>query len=91
VRLQPQKAAIIQGPFEGGERSAVSASVDAPEAKGLEATVTVDLARQQVTFIANGVELQARLKSPLRSITHLGYLMDSALIDVAPVEIERRD
>jgi hypothetical protein len=88
VRLQPQTAAIIQGELTGVGK-AVSAKVDAPEEKGLEAVVTVDLTAQEVTFVANGVTLKAKLKSPLRAITHVGYVMDSALIDVMPVKIER--
>ena len=91
VRLQPQRASIVQGPFDGGERTAVSAKVDAPDPKGLEAIVTVDLAAQTVTYTANGVKIEAKLKTPLRSITHVGYVMESALVDVAPIEIERKD
>lgn len=88
VRLQPQRAAIIQGPFLRGGKS-VSAAVDAPETKGLEAVVTVDLRSQTVTFVANGVTIEAPIHKPLAAITHVGYVMDSALIDVAPVEIVR--
>ncbi len=91
VRLRPQTAAIVQGPFAGGEKKAVRAKVSAPEKKGLEAVVTVDLAARKVTYVANGVKLDAKLKSPLRKITHVGYLMDSAVIDVAPITIERND
>jgi len=89
VRLQTQSAAIVQGPFKGAEKSGKSAKVDAPEDQGLEAIVTVDLAAQKVTFVANGVKLEAPLKSPLPAITHLGYVIDSAMIDVAPIEVER--
>ncbi len=89
VRLQPQQASIIQGPLLDEGRAAVSAGVDAPETKGLEVVVTVDLAAHKVSCVANGVKLEAKLKSPLPTITHLGYVMDSALIDVAGIEIER--
>jgi len=89
VRLQTQSASIVQGPFKGAEKSGKSAKVDAPENKGLEAVVTVDLAAQKVTYVANGVKLEAPLKSPLPAITHLGYVIDSAMIDVAPIEVER--
>jgi hypothetical protein len=51
--------------------------------------VTVDLAAQKVTFLANGMKLETPLKSPLSAITHLGYVIDSAMIDVAPIEVER--
>ena len=86
VRLQPQVASIVQGPFMGEERKGVSAKVDAPEKKGLEAVVTVDLAAQKITFVANGVTIEAKIRTPLKTITHVGYVMDSALIDVTPVE-----
>jgi hypothetical protein len=85
VRLKTQAAAVIQGPFGGNGQTA---KVDAPDDKGLEATVTVDLAAQTVTYIANGVKLEAPLKSPLSAITYLGYVIDSAMIDVSPIEIE---
>jgi hypothetical protein len=91
VRLQPQKASIIQGPIQGDEEASVSAGVDAPDATGLEAVVTVDLSAQKITYVANGVKLEAELQSPLRAITHLGYVMEGALIDVTSIEIEPND
>jgi len=88
VLLQPQKASIMQGPFKGPGKRVVSAPVEAPDKTGLEAVVTVDLGAQTVTYLANGVKLEARLETPLRSITHVGYIIDSALIDVTPITIE---
>lgn len=35
------------------------------------------------------MKLEAPLKSPLPAITHLGYVIGSAMIDVAPIEVER--
>jgi len=87
VRLQPQTASLIQGPLTGGGKSK-GGKVDAPEKKGLEAVVTVDLAAQKVTFVANGVTLDMQITTPLESITHVGYVMDSALIDVAAIQVE---
>ena len=89
VRLQPQSASIVQGTSKEKKQRTVSAKVDAPDAKGLDAIVTVDLTSQEITYVANGVKLEAKLVSPLDAITHVGYVMDSALIDVAPIEIER--
>jgi hypothetical protein len=63
--------------------------VDAPDDKGLEAVVTVDLDARKVTYIANGVKLESPLQSPLSAITHVGYVLDSALIDATPIEIQR--
>jgi len=50
--------------------------------------VTVDLAAQKITFVANGVTIEAKIRTPLEAITYVGYFMESALIDVAPVEIK---
>jgi hypothetical protein len=66
----------------------IAAKVAVVEAEGVNAIVTVDLAEQMVIYVANGVELKAKLAAPLRSITHIGFVMDSALIDVADVQIE---
>jgi len=88
VRLQNQTASIIQGPLKGGK--AVSAKLDAPEAKGADVEVTVDLGAQTVRFIANGVTLEAAIEPPLQQIAYIGYVMDGALIDVAPVQVETR-
>lgn len=63
--------------------------MDAPPEKGLDVVITVDLAVQTVTFVANGVELKAKLESPLSKITHVGYMLQGALIDVSPIQIER--
>ncbi len=89
VLLQPQKASIVQGPYKGPRKGTATAQIDAPDKKGLEAVVTVDLDARTVTYLANGVKLEAELKTPLRSITHVGYLIDSALVDVAPIKIKQ--
>jgi hypothetical protein len=88
VRLQPQTAAIIQGPFMG-ENESKTAKVEAPEKKGMEAIVTVALDAQKVTMVANGVTIEAQIDPPLKSITYVGYVQESALIDVAPIVIEK--
>lgn len=89
VRLQTQTAAIIQGPFKGGGQAAKSVKVEASEDQGLELVVTVDLTAQKITYLANGVKLEAPLKSPLREITYVGYVVDSAMMDATPIAIER--
>jgi outer membrane protein assembly factor BamB len=89
VRLQTQVLSIVQGPLLGGGKAG-SSKVEAPEAKGLDAQVTVDLTAQTVRVVGNGVTLEAPMAAPLKAITVVGYVMDSALIDVAPVGIEAR-
>ncbi len=89
ARLQTQQTLLIQGPLlDGGTTK--SAPLDAPEARGAEIVVKVDLKAQKVTYTANGVTLEVELARPLKSITHVGYAMESALIDVAPIDIQRQ-
>ena len=89
VRLQAQTAAIVQGPLKGGKSTTQSSKLDASGSQGVEAVVTVDLAAQRVTFMANGAKLESPLQRSLSAITHLGYAVDSAMIDVAPIEVQR--
>jgi outer membrane protein assembly factor BamB len=85
VRLRNQRAAIVQGPLLTGKSK--GADVRAPDEKGLAISVTVDIKAGKVTYTANGVTIEARMDRPLKSITHVGYAMDSACIDVAPITI----
>jgi hypothetical protein len=87
--LQPKRASIVQGSLQEDEQERVSAKMDTLGAAGLEVTVTVDLSEQTVTYKANSVTLEAKLQSPLSAITHVGYVVQGALIDVAPIEIKR--
>ncbi len=89
VRLQPQSATIIQGPLMDPQPRPVTAKVEVVESEGVEAVVTVDLVEQSVVYVANGVELKAKLAVPLRSIHYVGFAMDSALIDLADIQIEK--
>lgn len=89
VRLKTGQASIIQGPLEDDAKPSATAKIIASDDGGLDAVVSVDLAAQTVTYVANGQMLKAALAKPLRSITHVGYAVNSALIDVAPVHIEQ--
>ena len=85
VRLKTQSASIVQGPLKN-ERSK-GGKIVAPENKAVEMEVRVDLKAQKIVFTANGVSLEAEIQRPLKSITHVGYVLDSAVADFAPVEI----
>jgi outer membrane protein assembly factor BamB len=85
VRLRAKNASIIQGPLLKGESKSIK--IDAPDDKGLEIIVKVDLITRKIVFTTNGVTIEARLQQPLKSITHVGYVMDSALIEFAPIEV----
>jgi hypothetical protein len=85
VRLRAQNASIIQGPLLKGK--AKSVKINVPDDKGLEIVVRVDLKNQKMVYTADGVTVEVGIQRPLKSITHVGYVIDSALIDFAPVEI----
>jgi len=53
--------------------------------------VTVDLAQQQVTFTAGDATVTAALVRALESITHVGYVMDNALVDFSEFQIRAQE
>jgi len=85
ARLIAKNASIIQGPLLKGRSK--SAEIHAPDDKGLEIVVKVNLKNQKIVYTADGVTLEDKIQRRLQSITHVGYVIDSALIDFAPVEI----
>jgi hypothetical protein len=85
ARLRAKNASIIQGPLLKGESKSVK--IDAPDDKGMEIVVEVDLKTRKIVYTTNGVKIEARIRQPIKSITHVGYVMDSALIDFAPIEV----
>ncbi|RKY10134.1 MAG: hypothetical protein DRP66_00510, partial [Planctomycetota bacterium] len=64
-----------------------SAKINAPNDKGVQIEVTVDLKAQKIVYTANGETIEARIQRPLKSITYVGYVMNAAIIDFSPVEI----
>ena len=86
ARLAAKTATIVQGPLLKSKPK--HAPIKAPGDKALAIVVKVDLTAQKVTCTVDGVKIESPLKRPLKSITHLGYAVDSALIDFAPVEIQ---
>ncbi|MCD6393828.1 MAG: PQQ-binding-like beta-propeller repeat protein [Planctomycetes bacterium] len=86
ARLRTPRAAIIQGPLLKG--ASKSAKIDVSNNKGVQIEVTVDLKAQRIVYTANGQTIEARIQRPLKSITHVGYVIDAAIIDFAPVEID---
>ncbi len=81
VRLRA-KQALIEQP----QSKSQGAPVKIPN-KAMQMVVKVDLAAQKVTYSVNGVTLEAKLKRPLKSITYVGYSVNSAVIEFAPVEV----
>ena len=87
AQLRTQRAAIVQGPLKAGQVQGAKIIVQGES--GLDILVTVDLKSQKIVCRAGAVRLEAQIKRPLRSITHIGYAVDSALADFAPIEILR--
>jgi outer membrane protein assembly factor BamB len=85
VRFRNPRALVIQGPLGSGKTDA--APLDFALGTALELTVTVDLGKQQVTFVAGDATVTAALVRPLESITHIGYVMDNALVDFTEFEV----
>jgi hypothetical protein len=85
VRLKSENASIVQGPLLKGKVKSVEINI--PDDKVLEIVVRVDLKSQKIVYTVDGVTIEAVIQKPLKSITHAGYAIDSALIDFAPVEI----
>jgi len=86
ARLRTQRATIVQGPLLRGKSK--GAAIKAPENKGVEIVVKVDLKTRKIVYTANGVTLEAEIQRPLKSITHIGYVIDSSLVDFAPIEVK---
>jgi hypothetical protein len=85
VRFRNARALIIQGPLSSGKTDAVP--LEFALGTVLELEVTVDLAKQQVTFVAGDETVTAALEQPLKSITHVGYVMDNALVDFSDLQV----
>jgi outer membrane protein assembly factor BamB len=88
IRYQPKKALIVQGPLRGTAKSQ-AADFGAPVGKTASLSVHVDLARQTVTFTADQSKVEAKLIRPLKSVTHVGFCIDSAVAEFSPLKITR--
>ena len=85
VRLRAKNASIIQGPLLKGKSKSVK--IDTADDKVMEIVVKVDLKSQKIVYTVDGVTIEAEIQKPLKSITHVGYAIDGAIIDFAPVEV----
>jgi hypothetical protein len=85
VRLKAKQVSIVQGPLLKGKSS--TAKINANNNQSVEIIVKVNLRTKKIIYTANGVMMEAQIQRPLQSITHVGYVINSALIDFAPVEV----
>ncbi len=53
--------------------------------------ICASLHTSTLRYAANGAKLDTKFKSPFRTITYLGHMINGALIDVAPIAVERKD
>lgn len=83
-----RKATLTQGTLKGGKGA--TADIGDPGEKGVEIAVDVDLKAGTVKYTANGKVVEARLQRPMESIDHVGYAVNGAIMDFAPIRIERR-
>jgi len=86
VRLRAKQAMVIQGTIQEGQTQRTPITV--PDNRPMEVSVSVDLATQQVTFTVDGVKIEAKLTKPLKSITYVGYALDNAVVDFAPIKVQ---
>jgi len=89
-RYKIQKAEIAQGSLKDKGKLKI-ADAKAELGKELPLVVEVDLRRQQVTFTAGGATIEAKLLRPLRSITHVGYCVDSAIAEFSPLKSQSNE
>jgi outer membrane protein assembly factor BamB len=86
ARLKASRAILVQGPLDSGKTA--SAAIDIAVDQVLEIAVYVDLQKQRVSYTAGGQTITADLVRPLKAITHVGYVMDNALVDFTDVQIQ---
>jgi outer membrane protein assembly factor BamB len=86
LRLQAKSILIVQGPLLKGDQQ--TAKITVPEDGEIELVVRVDMQNSKVSCTAQGVTVEMPLQRPLKSITHLGYAVDSAVIDVRKIKID---
>ena len=89
VRVQPQRAIIVHGPLLGGKGKGTG--IKAASGEVIDMSVTVDLEAGKVAYAVKGSTVEVTLTDPPKAVTHVGYVMENALVDFAPIEVERTD
>ena len=67
-----------------------STLIDAPDNKAVKITIAIDLKAQKIALTANGEKIETQIQPPVKAITHLGYAIESAHADFAPIQAEVR-
>ncbi|MEW6357323.1 MAG: PQQ-binding-like beta-propeller repeat protein [Planctomycetota bacterium] len=86
LRFSTKSAAIIQGPMKGGKSKSEKIELNRERAETIK--IAVDLEKRTVTLSVRDVAVEAPLPETLKTITHVGYCVDSAIMDFSPVEVK---
>ncbi|MCX6910571.1 MAG: PQQ-binding-like beta-propeller repeat protein [Verrucomicrobia bacterium] len=84
LRVAMKTAAILQGPTSANKGVTTPYVIDVEKVH--ELVVTVDLASGDVTFKSGPATVTAKLASPMKRITHVGYCTNHATVDFSAVE-----
>lgn len=87
LRVAMKTAAIIQGPLSANKGATTACVIDTEKTHDL--AVTVDLASGDVTFKSGPATVTARLASPMKTITHVGYCANRATVDFSRIEVTK--
>ena len=85
LRVAMKTAAVLQGPLSRNKGATTAYEIDAEKLHDL--IVTVDLASGVMTFKSGKATVTAKLASPMKSITHVGYCTNQATVDFSAVEV----
>ncbi|NOZ19559.1 MAG: PQQ-binding-like beta-propeller repeat protein [Planctomycetes bacterium] len=84
LRVAAKSALIIQGPIKGGKSK--GAKIEVARDHAYKMKVVVDLENKKVTLTVKKVTVEMPLVLDLKSITYVGYSVDSACTDFSPVK-----
>ena len=85
LRHKMKTAAILQGPLAANEGATTPCETSYD--KVYELIVTVDLGTGDVTLQTAGTTVKAKLKQPMKQITHVGYCLKETVVDFSPIEV----
>jgi len=86
ARLRARQALIVQGTLGGG--TSATGEIKPPGAGELDLVVKVDLPARKITFSFAGVTLAAEIARAIQAVTHVGYIVDGAVMDFTPITVE---
>ncbi len=85
ARFRMKKCLILQGEDQQGEASGQPLTWEA--GKPIDVAVSVDLAAGKVKMAVSGQTVEARLRRPIREVTHVGYFVINAVTEFSPIGV----